>query len=128
MASAFRAAGSDYSPRRSEAELFRIEFSDLHVAKEDPVKFWCDQLESQFFKAEHLADEDSVLVPAYVAAIVHTPEEKILWVGVLRHLAWQPDGTGEVETCWRLVVQALMRPLVVEHMTKAIEATLLCAK
>src|SRR6516162_2708700 len=120
MVSALRSAGSDYSPRRSEAELFCIEFSDLHVSEENPIKPRSRQFESQFFKAEYLADEDSVFVPAYVAAIVHTSEKKILWVGVLRHFAWQPDGTGEVETRRRLVVQALMRPFVVEYMTKAI--------
>jgi hypothetical protein len=62
--SAFRAAGSDYSPSRSEAKLFRIEFSDLHVSKEDSVKPWCDQLESQLLEAENFADENPVLVPA----------------------------------------------------------------
>src|SRR5579859_7858610 len=39
--SALRAAASDYSPRRSEAKLFRIEFSDLHVSKEDSVEAEC---------------------------------------------------------------------------------------
>ena len=33
-----------------------------------------------------------------------------------------------VETCWDLVVQALMRALVIEHVAKVIEAALLCAK
>ena len=64
-------ARSDYSPRSSEAKLFRIELSDLLVSKEDSVKPWCDQLECQLFEAEYLADEDSVFVPADVAAIVH---------------------------------------------------------
>ena len=57
-------ARSDYSPRSSEAKVFRIELSDLHVSKEDSVKPWCDQLECQLFEAEYLADEDSVFVPA----------------------------------------------------------------
>ena len=33
-----------------------------------------------------------------------------------------------VETRWDLVVQALMRALVVEHVAEVIEAALLCAK
>ena len=33
-----------------------------------------------------------------------------------------------VETCWDLVVQALMRTLIVEYVAKSIEAALLCAK
>jgi len=48
---------SDHSPRSSEAKLFGIEFSDLHVSKEDSVKPWCHRLESQLFEAEYLADE-----------------------------------------------------------------------
>ena len=35
---------------------------------------------------------------------------------------------GKKETCWTLVVQALVRALVIEHVAKIIEADLLCAK
>jgi hypothetical protein len=63
----------------SKAKLFRIEFSDLHVSKEDSIKPWCNQLERQLFEAENLADEDSVFVPADVAAIVHPSQKEILW-------------------------------------------------
>jgi hypothetical protein len=55
--------GSDHSSRSSEAKLFGIEFSDLHVSKEDSVKPRRDQLDAQLFEAEYFADEDSVLVP-----------------------------------------------------------------
>ena len=34
-------ARSDYSPRSSEAKVFRIEVSDLHVSKEDSVGGEC---------------------------------------------------------------------------------------
>ena len=66
------ATSSDHSSRSSEAKLFGIEFSYLHVSKEDSIKPWCDQLDSQLFEAEHFADEDSVLVPTNVAAVVDT--------------------------------------------------------
>ena len=33
-----------------------------------------------------------------------------------------------IETCWDLVVQGLMGTLIVEHVTKTIEAALLCTK
>src|ERR1700733_820904 len=121
-------ARSDYSPRRSEAKLLRIELSDLHVSKEDSVKPWCDQLECQLFEAEYLADEDSVFVPADVAAIVHPSQKETLAVSELWQLAWQSDGAGVIETRWDLVVQALMRALVIEHIAKVIEAALLCTK
>lgn len=62
--------GSDHSSCSSESKFFGIEFSDLHVSKEDSIKPRCYQLDSQLFKAKYFADEDSVLVPAYVAAIV----------------------------------------------------------
>ena len=121
-------ANSDHSPCSSKTKLVRIEFSDLHVSKEDSVKRWCDQFKSQFLEAEYLADEDSVFVPADVAAIVHSPQKETFRVRELRQLAWQSDRAGLVETCWDLVVQALMRALVIEHVAKVIEAALLCAK
>ncbi|RSL18476.1 hypothetical protein EDE15_4056 [Edaphobacter aggregans] len=45
-----------------------------------------------------------------------------------RQLAWQSDGAWVVETCWNLVVQALARTLVIEHVAKVIKSTLLGAK
>ena len=56
-------------------EALRIEFSDLHVSKEDSVDLWCDQFESQLLKAEYLANEDSGFVSADVAAVIHPSEE-----------------------------------------------------
>ena len=67
-------------------------------------------------------------MPADVAAIVHPSQKETLAVSELRQLAWQSDGAGVIETRWDLVVQALMRALVIEHVTKVIEAALLCAK
>jgi hypothetical protein len=79
--------GSDHSSRSSEAKLFGIEFADLHVAKEDSVKPRCDQLDSQFFETEYFADEDSVLVPADVAAIVDSSQQETFRVRELSQLA-----------------------------------------
>jgi hypothetical protein len=107
--------GSDHSSRSSEAKLFGIEFSDLHVSKEDSVKARCNQLDAQIFEAEYFANEDSVLVPADVAAIVDSPQQETLWVPELWQLARQSDRAGDVETCGNLIVQPLMRALVIEH-------------
>ena len=104
-------ANSDHPPRTSKTKLFHIEFSDLHVSKEDSIRPWCDQLKRQLFEAEYLADEDSVFVPADVAAIVHPSQKETLLVRELRQLAWQSDRAGVVETRWDLVVQTLMRAL-----------------
>jgi len=46
----------------------------------------------------------------------------------LGQLAWQSDRAGLVDTRWDLVVQAPMRALVIERVTKVIEEALLCAK
>jgi hypothetical protein len=81
-------ANSNDSPCSSKTKFFHIEFSDLHVSKEDSVKPWCNQLESQLFDAEYLADEDSVFVPADVAAIVHPSQKETLRVRELRQFAW----------------------------------------
>jgi hypothetical protein len=78
---------SDHSSRSSETKLFGIEFSDLHVSKEDSVKSRCDQLNSQLFEAEYFADEDSVLVPADVATIVDSSQQEALRIGKLWQLA-----------------------------------------
>src|SRR6202012_2677314 len=67
-------------------------------------------------------------VLADVAAIVHPSQKETLAVCELRQLAWQSDGAGVIETRWDLVVQALMRALVIEHIAKVIEAALLCTK
>jgi hypothetical protein len=121
-------ANSDHSPCSSKTKLFHIKFSDLHISKEDSIKPWRDQLESQLFEAKYLADEDPVLVPADVAAIVHPSQKETLRVRELWQLTWQSNGAGVVETRWDLVVQALMRALVIEHVAKVIEAALLGAK
>jgi hypothetical protein len=47
---------SDRSSRISETKLFGIEFSDLYISKEGSVKAGSDQLDSQLFEAEYLAD------------------------------------------------------------------------
>ena len=97
--------------------------SDFHVSEEDFVEPWCNQLESKDF-----ADEDPVFVPADVAAIVHPSQKETLRVCELGQPAWPSDGAPVVQTRWNLVVQALMRALVIEHVTKVIEPALLCAK
>jgi hypothetical protein len=120
--------GSDHSSRSFETELFHVKFPDLHVSKEGPVKSWCYQLECQLFEAEDLADKDSCLMPTDVSAIVHPSQLEAFRVHVLRQLARESDRAGMVETRWDLVVQNLMRALVIKHVTKVIEAALLCAK
>src|ERR1700722_20399211 len=120
--------GSEHPSRSSEAKLFGIEFSYLHVSKEDSIEARCDQLDSQLFEAEYFADEDSVLVPANVAAIVDSSQLEPLRVPELRQLSRQSYRAGDVKTRGNLVVQTLMRALVVKHVAEVIESALLCSK
>jgi len=69
-----------HSSASSKTKLFHVEFSDLHISEEDSIKPRCDELKCQLFETEHLADEDSVLVPADVAAIIHPSEKHTLRV------------------------------------------------
>jgi hypothetical protein len=108
-------AALDNSSRSSETKFFGIEFSDLHVSKEDFIKPWCDQLDAQLFEAKDLADEHSVLVPADVAAIVDSSLQEPLRIYERWQLSRQSDRAGSVETCGNLIVQALVRALVIEH-------------
>ena len=66
--------GSEHSSHGSETKFFGTEFADLHVSKEDYVEPRCDQFDAQLFEAEYFADEDPVLVPADVAAIIDSPK------------------------------------------------------
>ena len=80
-------ASSNHSPRGSKTKFFHIQFSDLHVSKEDLVEIWCDQLKSQLFKAKYFANEYPSFVPADVAAVVHPSERTpfgYLYSGSLR--------------------------------------------
>jgi len=119
---------SEHPSRSSEAKLFGIEFSYLHISKEDSIKPRRDQLYSQLFEAEYFADEDSVLVPTNVAAIVDSSQLEPLWVPELRQLPRQSYRAGDVKTRGNLVVQTLMRALLVKHVAEVIEAALLCSK
>lgn len=65
---------SDDEPGGSKTELFYVEFSDLHVPKEHPVKPQCDQLESKLLEAKDFANKDPVLVPADVTGVVHSAQ------------------------------------------------------
>ena len=89
---------SDHPSRRSEAKLFGIKLSDLHVSKENSVKPGRYQLDAQLFEAEYFADEHSVFVPADVAAIVDSSQQKTLRVRELWQLARQPDRAGAAES------------------------------
>ena len=82
----------------------------------------------ELFEAEYFADENSGLVPADVATVIHFSHNKSFWVRELRQFAWQSDRTGVIETGRNCVLQPLMWTLVIEDVAKIIEAALMCTK
>ena len=70
---AIRAVALEHSSRGSKPKFICVEFTDLHSSEENSVKSWCHQFESEFLESKHFADKDSVLVPANVSRIIHSP-------------------------------------------------------
>ena len=91
---------SEHSSRSSEAKPIGIEFTDLHVWKEDSVEPRSNQLYPQLFEAKYLADEDSFLVPADVAAIVNSSQFETLRVCELGQLARQSSGARDTTSSY----------------------------
>ena len=110
---------------RPESKSFNVELSDLELAKEDLVKVFGNQLETEILKAKYFADEDPVLVPTDVAAVVHSSCQEACRVDELDQCARKHHGAGLVNAAGRLIVQSLMRPLVVEDLPELIKLLLL---
>lgn len=49
----------------------------------DFVKVIVDLLEAENLKSKDLANEHPAFMPAYAAAVVHSPEFKALWIDLL---------------------------------------------
>jgi hypothetical protein len=116
------------SPCGPEAQLLRIQLTNLQISKVHPLKPRGDQLESKFLEAKDLADEDSALVPTDVSGVVHSPQQKSCRIGVLRRRSWQTYGTGMIQASRGSIIQTFMWSLVVEHIAKTIKPALLRAK
>jgi hypothetical protein len=67
---------SSHDLNRPEAKRFRVKPTNLNIPKVDLVKFFIDLLEAKNFKSKNLADEYTPFMPAYVAAVVYSPEHK----------------------------------------------------
>ncbi len=64
------------SKGRPEPHLGTVELTQLGVAEEDAVHVLIHLFESDLLVAEHFADENPTLVPADVAAVIHSPRLK----------------------------------------------------
>jgi hypothetical protein len=56
-----------------ERESFNVEPSGLDITEEDLVEVFRYLLKAELFKAEDLADENPVLMPTDVAAVIDSP-------------------------------------------------------
>jgi hypothetical protein len=74
---------SSHDLNRPEAKRFRVKLTELNIPKIDFVKVFLDLLEAENLKSKNLADEYPTFVPADVAAVVHSPEHKSMWINVL---------------------------------------------
>jgi hypothetical protein len=69
---------SSHDLSRPEAKRFRVKLANLNIPKIDPIEAFLDLLEAQNLKSRNLADGYTAFMPAYVAAVVHSPELDIL--------------------------------------------------
>jgi hypothetical protein len=67
-----------------ESQGFHIEFSDLDLTEEHLIEVFRYQFEAKILKAKYLANENPVLVPAHVAAVVDPPRQEALSRGASR--------------------------------------------
>ena len=65
----YPAANSDHSSCSSKTKLFHIEFSDLHLSKEDSIKSRRNQLECQLFEAESRASSSRAIASTALIAL-----------------------------------------------------------
>jgi hypothetical protein len=65
---------SSHDLSRPEAKRFRVKLTSLNIPKVDLVEVFIDLLEDENLKSKNLADEYPASMPAYVAAVVHSPE------------------------------------------------------
>jgi hypothetical protein len=111
--------------RWAEPHVGAVELTKFGLAEEHPVDFVVHLFQADLFISENFADENPPLVPANVAAVVHSPRLKRFWILKARYSAWQQSSAGHVDASRRLVGKRLMRALMVEDKSKAIELLLL---
>jgi hypothetical protein len=63
---------SSHDLHRPEAKRFRVKLTNLNIPKTDLVDIFIGLLEAEKLKSKNLAHEYPALVPAYVAAVVHS--------------------------------------------------------
>jgi hypothetical protein len=122
---AFGNVSSRKSPNGPEPQLRDIEFTQFHVSEVDPKYLFIHLLEAEILERKHLADEDTILVPADVAARVHTPGLKASGIAERCESPGEHDRAALVEACRRRVVDSFVRSFMVEDLSEAIELLLL---
>ena len=84
---------SSHDLNRPEAKRFRVKLANLNIPKIDLVEVFTDLLEAENLKSKNLADEYTAFMPAYVAAVVHSPEHKSMRMNELDRISRQQHRT-----------------------------------
>ncbi len=96
--------GSSHGLNRPEAKGFRIKLTNLNIPKIDLVKVLLDLLETESLKSKDLADEYTAFMPADVAAVVHSAEQKPIRINELDQISRQEYRTWPIYAAWSRIV------------------------
>jgi hypothetical protein len=83
---------SSHDLNRPEAKRFRVKLTNLDIPEIDLVETFINLLEADDLKSENFADKYPAFMPAYVAAVVHSPEHDSMRINELirefRGISW----------------------------------------
>jgi hypothetical protein len=80
---------SSHDLNRPEAKRFGVKLTNLNIPKMNLVDIVIDLLEAENLKSKNLTDEYATLMPTYVAAVVHCPEDKTKGINELDRISRQ---------------------------------------
>jgi hypothetical protein len=95
---------SSHDLNRPEAKRLRVKLTNLNIPKIDLVEAFIDLLEAQNFKSEYLADEYATFMPAYVAAVVYSPQDKSMRMNELDRISREQHRAWLINTAWSRIV------------------------
>jgi hypothetical protein len=113
------------SEHRPKAHVCAVKLPQLGVVEEDPVYVFVHLFQPDVFVSKNFAYENPTLVPADVSAVVHPPSQERLGILEARYATREHPSTGHINATWRFVTESLMRALMVERQSEAVELLLL---
>ena len=92
----WRLTPSSHDLNRPEAKRIRVKLTNFNIAKIDLVEVFIDLLEAESFKSKDLADEYTAFMPADVAAVIHSAEQKPIRINELDQISRQEYRTWPI--------------------------------